>query len=102
MYYCAMNSLSTSVDCGPPPAPRNGSLESYTSTTEGSVVFYSCEPGLVPEMRMMSVCTGAGWNPNPGALGCSVGMLQGLLVRYLIFVSLVPSPSDCSIDCLQY
>jgi len=39
-------------------------------------VFYSCDPGLIPEMRMMSVCTGTGWSPNPGALGCSVGMLQ--------------------------
>jgi len=37
--------ISTSVDCGPPPAPRNGSLESYTNTTEGSVVFYSYDPG---------------------------------------------------------
>ena len=66
----------TLVDCGPPSAPRNGSLESYTNTTEGSVVFYSCDPGLVPERRMMSVCTGTGWSPNPGALGCSEGMLQ--------------------------
>ena len=71
------------VDCGLPAAPRNGSLESYTNTTEGSVVFYSCDLGFVPERRMMSVCTGAGWSPNPGALGCSVGMLTWLLVWYL-------------------
>ena len=38
----------SSVDC----SPRNGSLESYTSTTEGSEVFYSCDPGLVQEGRM--------------------------------------------------
>ena len=47
------------------------------------MVFYSCDPGLVPERRMMSVCTGAGWSPNPGALGCSVGMLMWLFVWYL-------------------
>ena len=44
-----------SVDCGPPGAPQRGSLESYTNTTEGSEVFYSCNPGLVPEGRMRTV-----------------------------------------------
>jgi len=65
-----------SVDCGPPPNPRNGSLESYTITTEGSVVFYSCDAALVPEGRVMSVCTGIGWSPNPACLDCNVGTLQ--------------------------
>jgi len=73
--------LPTSVDCGPPLAPRNGSLESYTNTTEGSVVFYSCDPGFGPEHRMMSVWTGTGWSPNPGALNCSLGMLQWWFVQ---------------------
>jgi len=70
------------VDCGPPTAPQNGSLESYTNTTDGSVVFYSCDPGLVPVGRMMTVCTGTGWSPSPDALSCSVGMLQ-LTVKYV-------------------
>ena len=65
----------TSVDCGPPAVPRNGSLESYTDTTEGSEVFYSCDPGLVPEGRMRAVCTRNGWSPNPADLNCAVGML---------------------------
>ena len=59
-----------SVDCGLPVAPRNGSLESYTVTTEGSEVFYSCNPGLVPEGRMRAVCTNSGWSPNPADLSC--------------------------------
>ena len=62
--------LATIVDCGPPSVPWNGSLESYTSTTEGSVVFYSCDPGLVPEGRMRAVCTENGWSPNPADLNC--------------------------------
>ena len=66
---------SPPVDCGPPAVPWNGSLEIYTSTSDGSVVFYSCDPGLVPEERMVSVCTVNGWSPNPGVLRCSVGML---------------------------
>jgi len=67
----AATATHTLIDCGSPPAPRNGSLESFTSTTEGSVVFYSCDPGLVPVGRMMSVCTGSGWNPDLPGLNCS-------------------------------
>ena len=52
----------TSVDCGSPGNPQNGSLESYTNTTEGSEVFYRCDPGLVPEGRMRAVCTENGWS----------------------------------------
>lgn len=64
-----------SADCGPPVAPQNGFLESYTGTTEGSEVFYSCNPGLVPERRMRAVCTVNGWTPNPRDLSCTLGML---------------------------
>ena len=63
-----------SVDCGHPVTPQNGSLESYTDTTYGSEVFYSCDPGLVPEGRMRAVCTRNGWSPNPADLNCTVGM----------------------------
>ena len=68
-------STLSSVDCGPLIAPRNGSLENYTSTTNGSEVFYSCDPGLVPEGRMRTVCYENGWSPNPADLTCTVGML---------------------------
>ena len=60
-----------SVDCGPPVAPRNGSLETYTDTREGSEVFYKCDPGLVPEGWMRAVCTRNGWSPNPADLDCT-------------------------------
>ena len=62
------------VDCGPPVVPQCGSLDSYTDTTEGSDVFYSCDPGLVPERRMRTVCTGNGWSPNHAELCCTMGM----------------------------
>ena len=61
-------------DCGHPIAPQNGFLESYISTMESSEVFYSCDPGLVPEGRMRAVCTEDGWSPNPADLNCTVGM----------------------------
>ena len=59
------------VNCGSPGDPRNGSLENYTNTTEGSEVFYSCDPGLVPEGTMRAVCTVNGWSPNPVDLNCT-------------------------------
>ena len=62
-----------SVDCGSPVAPQRGSLESYTGTTEGSEVFYSCAQHLVPEGRMRAVCTRNGWSPNPANLNCTEG-----------------------------
>ena len=72
---------TSSVDCGLPVAPRRGSLESYTDTTEGSEVFYSCDPGLVPEGRMRAVCTRNGWSPNPADLRC-VGVFHSYLGNY--------------------
>ena len=67
--------IYSSVNCGPPVAPRNGFLSSYTTTMNGSEVLYSCDPGLVPEGRMRTVCTRNGWSPNPADLRCTVGML---------------------------
>ena len=66
----------SSVDCGAPKAPQNGYLESYTSTTEGSEVFYSCDRGHLREGRMRAVCTDNGWTPNPTNLSCTLGMLH--------------------------
>ena len=68
-----MYTLYSSVDCGQPGAPQRGSLESYTSTTEGSEVFYRCDPGLVPEGTMRAVCTRSGWSQNPADLTCNIG-----------------------------
>ena len=67
--------FTTSVDCGVPGDPKRGSLESYSDTTEGSEVFYSCDPGLVPEGTMRTVCTRNEWSPNPADLNCTEGML---------------------------
>ena len=44
-----------------------------TVTVKGSEVFYSCDPGLVPEGRMKAVCTRNGWSPNPAELCCTFG-----------------------------
>ena len=66
--------LTSSVDCGEPLPPPTGTLESYTNTTQGSVVFYSCVQGLAPEGRMRAVCTENGWNPNPADLNCTAGI----------------------------
>ena len=49
-------------------------MTTYTGTTNGSVAFYRCNPGLVPVIGMRAVCTGNGWSPNPIDLSCTVGM----------------------------
>ena len=74
-YFCPSMGILTlpSVDCGSPVAPQRGSLESYTTTTEGSEVSYRCNQGLVPETRMRAVCTRNGWSPNPAVLNCNTG-----------------------------
>ena len=69
-----MKGTISPANCGHPVAPQNGSLESYTGTTHGSEVFYSCDPGLVPEGRMRTVCIVNGWTPNPADLNCTAGM----------------------------
>jgi len=67
--------LLSTVDCGRPESPRNGSVGSHPATTEGSVVLYQCDQNLVPEELMRSVCTVSGWSPNPAEQVCNVGML---------------------------
>ena len=70
------NTCTFSVDCGAPGNPQRGSTN-YTNTTEGSMVFYSCDQHLVPEERMRANCTRNGWSPsNPGRLSCTEGRLQ--------------------------
>ena len=64
---------SPPVDCGSPVTPQNGTVANHTSTTNGSVIFYSCGPGLVPVGRMRAVCTRNGWDPNPADLNCTEG-----------------------------
>ena len=57
---------------------QNGFLESYSSTINGSEMFYSCDPGHFPERRMSTVCTEHEWILNPGDFICTIGMLYGL------------------------
>ena len=47
-------------------------MQSYTNTTEGSVVVFQCELGFVPEGEMTAVCGSDGqWDPNPGGVTCT-------------------------------
>ena len=61
-YGCHFN---TAANCGAPPPPVNGFLQSYNNTTEGSVVVFQCEPGFVLEEGMRAVCGSNGqWSPK--------------------------------------
>ena len=64
--------FNSTVDCGAPLSSVNGSVQSHTNTTEGSVVVFQCDSGFVPEGEMTTVCGSDGqWSPNPGGVTCS-------------------------------
>ena len=65
------------ADCGAPPPPVSGSVQSHTNTTEGSVVVFQCNSGFVPEGEMTAMCESDGqWTPNPGGVTCSLRPTQ--------------------------
>ena len=52
--------------CGPLPPPANGSVDTSSGTTAGSVALYSCDQGLVLTGSAARVCGGKGlWTPAP-------------------------------------
>ena len=55
-----MFGLSSSVHCGVPIPPQNGTIVNYTSTVEGSTLLYQCNPGFGPVGEMTAVCSGNG------------------------------------------
>ena len=64
--------FNPTADCGAPPPPVNGSMQSHTNTTEGSVAVFQCDPGFVPEGVMTAVCgSDSQWTPSPGGVTCS-------------------------------
>lgn len=57
--------LST-VDCGPPMPPANGSISNFTQTTLGATVLFECNPNFVPATPVTSICSSdVMWNPSP-------------------------------------
>ena len=73
-----LNNLFRPVNCGDPTAPGNGSIETYQVTTEGAVIFFTCNQMFVPSTRMNATCTSNGmWAPDPGDLTCTCEYLLG-------------------------
>ena len=61
----------SSVYCGVPRPPQNGTIVNYTSTVEGSALLYQCNPGFDPMGEMTAVCAANGsWSPDPADLTC--------------------------------
>ena len=64
--------LLSPANCGDPTVARNGSIEAYQNTTEGSEIFFRCNPGFVPAGRMRTVCRADGrWSSDPATLVCT-------------------------------
>ena len=60
-----LSDLISSVNCGVPRPPGNGTIMNYTATLEGSTVFYQCNFGFGPQGVLTAVCTANGsWIPD--------------------------------------
>jgi hypothetical protein len=80
---------SIAVDCGPPVAPDDGKINSYTLTTEDVNITFVCDDGFVPANPVPSVCTReSGWNPPPEAHIC-IGMKRKLVMHYAIRIGVM-------------
>ena len=66
----------SSVSCGVPRPPGNGTIVNYTNTVEGSALLYQCNKGFSPVGEMTAVCAANGsWNPNLADVSCKeIGM----------------------------
>ena len=70
-FYNYLFDLPSSVNCGVPAPPGNGSIVNYTSTMEGSVIYYQCNLGFGPLGEMSVVCAANGsWSPDPADVTC--------------------------------
>ena len=59
----------STVDCGSPSPPADGSITSLTGTIEGSRVTFRCDDG---SLEMYAECQPDGnWEPNPVQFDCS-------------------------------
>lgn len=64
--------LNIYIDCGDPEPPTNGSVITYSGTSEGDLVHFQCRRGLFPFEEQTAVCTLEGkWNPDPGQVECT-------------------------------
>ena len=60
------------ANCGPLDPPLNGSLGSYSRTTEGANVTFQCDRFFFPDGVFSAVCTSESvWDPLPARLNCT-------------------------------
>ncbi len=67
----------TTVPCGVPSPPINGSIEALFTPQE---VVYRCDPGFGPSTEMTATCESGNWSPTPADLMCTqVQITSGIL-----------------------
>ena len=73
------------VSCEQPVTPCNGSIETYQNTTEGTEIFFRCNPGFIPAGRRTAVCGADGrWNTDPAGLVCTGEIFVHYNYRYTL------------------
>ena len=64
---------SRAAACRQPLPPQNGSVDDRRGTNDGYMVNYYCNPGFLPDVQMIAICTTANgsWVPEPADLVCT-------------------------------
>ena len=71
------------VNCSTPISANGVVIESYNSTTEGSMIYYRCKQDLLPNDRIRSVCSGnQKWIPDPTEHVCQE--CKSIIVMYFL------------------
>ena len=87
--------IITVVDCGAHQPPLNGTVDTYSSTTEGSSITYHCNMGLFPVNKLVSVYWAVDTRPNRALMvGLSL-TLTATLQREQWFTTTVTLSNAC-------
>ena len=64
---------SHAATCRQPLPPQNGSVDDRRGTNDGYMVNYYCNPGFLPDVPMIAICTtvNGSWVPEPADLVCT-------------------------------
>ena len=89
--------LSPTADCGAPPPLVNGFLQSYTNTTEGSVVVFQCDSGFAGSSNDRSnISASCSTSVSITAVvSCTVSFIIGVLVGAVVHYCTVRKKCDC-------
>ena len=71
------------MNCGVPSSATGVIVDPYESTSEGSMITYHCDDGLVPNRTITAICMSNGqWHPNPISHTCQLPSAGDVTIFY--------------------